>query len=100
MSSKDDKGGKDWDTKAVHGQTTESHPKDGPSSSASTSVKASLNRLASLASHLLPEGNTAFDYIIIGGGTAGAVLANRLTQDRDVSVAVIEGGPSDVGLDR
>ena len=31
--------------------------------------------------------------------TAGAVLANRLTQDKNVSVAVIEGGPSDVGMD-
>ena len=38
--------------------------------------------------------------VIVGGGTAGAVLANRLTEDRNVSVAVIEGGPSDVSLDR
>ncbi len=34
--------------------------------------------------------------MIVGGGTAGAVLANRLTEDRNVSVAVIEGGPTDV----
>lgn len=57
-------------------------------------------RLASLASHLLPQGNTEFDYIIVGGGTAGAALADRLTENKNVSVAVIEGGPSDVGLDR
>lgn len=37
--------------------------------------------------------------VIVGGGTAGAVLANRLTENKNVSVAVIEGGPSDVGLD-
>ncbi|PWN90013.1 alcohol oxidase [Acaromyces ingoldii] len=87
------------DTNAVHGQTTEA----GPSSSATSSqpkTPSARERLASLASHLLPQGNTEFDYVIVGGGTAGAVLADRLTQDKDVSVAVIEGGPSDVGLDR
>jgi hypothetical protein len=86
------------DTNAVHGQTN-SDPKDGASSS-NKSTASPLDRLTSLASHLAPHGNVEFDYIIVGGGTAGAVLANRLTQDRDVSVAVIEGGPSDVGLDR
>lgn len=34
----------------------------------------------------------AFDFIIIGGGTAGLVLANRLTIDPKVSVLVIEAG--------
>lgn len=48
----------------------------------------------------MPSGNTEFDVIIVGGGTAGAVLANRLTEDENLSVAVIEGGPSDVGQDR
>ncbi|MFI9204765.1 GMC family oxidoreductase [Streptomyces sp. NPDC053048] len=37
------------------------------------------------------------DYVVIGGGTAGSVIASRLTEDPDVSVAVIEGGPTDVG---
>ncbi|KAL8759407.1 MAG: hypothetical protein Q9199_000776 [Rusavskia elegans] len=34
----------------------------------------------------------SFDYIIIGGGTAGLVLANRLTADPHVSILVIEAG--------
>ncbi|TFB03275.1 Versicolorin B synthase [Trichoderma ghanense] len=34
----------------------------------------------------------AFDYIIIGGGTAGLTVANRLTEDADIKVLVIEAG--------
>ncbi|KAK2467407.1 hypothetical protein APHAL10511_000642 [Amanita phalloides] len=33
-----------------------------------------------------------FDYIIIGGGTAGLVVAARLTENPDVSVCVLEAG--------
>lgn len=35
---------------------------------------------------------TRFDYIIVGGGTCGLVLANRLSEDPNVTVAVIEPG--------
>ncbi|THY01880.1 putative glucose oxidase [Aureobasidium pullulans] len=35
-----------------------------------------------------------FDYVIIGGGTAGTVLANRLSENKSVSVALIEAGGS------
>ncbi|KAH8813020.1 putative choline dehydrogenase [Xylogone sp. PMI_703] len=33
-----------------------------------------------------------FDYIIIGGGTAGLVVASRLTDDPNISVGVVEAG--------
>lgn len=37
--------------------------------------------------------DTNFDYVIIGGGTAGLVLAGRLSEDPNTSVAVLEAGP-------
>jgi len=40
-----------------------------------------------------------FDYIIIGGGGAGAVLARRLADQTNASVALLEAGPNDEGLD-
>ena len=36
-----------------------------------------------------------FDYVIVGGGSAGCVLANRLSEDNNVSVCLIETGPKD-----
>jgi choline dehydrogenase-like flavoprotein len=36
--------------------------------------------------------NTEFDYIVLGGGTAGLVIASRLSEDPEISVAVIEAG--------
>jgi choline dehydrogenase-like flavoprotein len=36
-----------------------------------------------------------FDYVIVGGGSAGCCLAGRLSEDPDKSVCLIEAGPAD-----
>ncbi|KNH16441.1 choline oxidase, partial [Arthrobacter sp. ZBG10] len=41
---------------------------------------------------------TDFDYIVIGGGSAGAAVASRLSEDPALEVALVEAGPDDRDL--
>ena len=40
--------------------------------------------------------NPSFDYVIVGAGAAGCVLAHRLCEDGRYTVCLLEAGPSDL----
>ncbi|KAF8058788.1 aryl-alcohol oxidase [Lyophyllum atratum] len=60
--------------------------------SATLSQAALLSKVADIPS------NVKFDFIIVGGGTSGNVVANRLTENPKVNVLVLEAGPSNDGV--
>ncbi len=39
-----------------------------------------------------------FDYVVVGGGTAGPIVARRLAEDEGAQVCLLEAGPSDEGV--
>ena len=40
----------------------------------------------------VPGVNATYDYVIVGGGTAGLTMATRLAENPNISVAVVEAG--------
>ena len=47
----------------------------------------------------MARGDTTWDFVIVGGGSAGCALANRLSADPSTTVLVLEAGHSDFRMD-
>lgn len=61
-----------------------------------SSTDAGLHFFSARENHGVSE---QFDYVIVGAGSAGCVLANRLSADPAVTVAIVEAGPRDRKLE-
>jgi len=67
-----------------------------PSISASQIGKTLETKVDWINWRLLDIMQQEFDFVIIGGGTAGLVVANRLTENPDIQVLVLEAGENHI----
>ena len=42
-----------------------------------------------------PQSTSTFDYVVVGTGAAGSIVAARLSEDPGVTVCALESGPPD-----
>ena len=57
-------------------------------------ARLALLPLAAAVPHAARGAEPTYDYIVVGGGTSGLVVANRLSEDNSTNVLVIEAGGS------
>ncbi|RYP61828.1 hypothetical protein DL770_009697 [Monosporascus sp. CRB-9-2] len=60
-------------------------------------ASATLACLATARTITQDELSESYDYVVVGGGTGGMALGNRLSEDSSKTVLVIEAGPVDAG---